>query len=107
MADELVLKIEDILESKKAKNIKKIDIKNKTTIADYFIIASSTSTTHVKSLADNLEEELKKNNVYPKKIEGYNTGSWILLDYDNIIVHIFTENERINYSLEDLWDKMK
>ena len=61
MADELVLKIEDILESKKAKNIKKIDIKNKTTIADYFIIASGTSTTHVKSLADNLEEELKKN----------------------------------------------
>ena len=107
MADELVLKIEDILESKKAKNIKKIDIKNKTTIADYFIIASGTSTTHVKSLADNLEEELKKNNVYPKKIEGYNTGSWILLDYDNIIVHIFTENERKNYSLEDLWDKMK
>ena len=107
MADELVLKIEDILESKKAKNIKKIDIKNKTTIADYFIIASGTSTTHVKSLADNLEEELKKNNVYPKKIEGYNNGSWILLDYDNIIVHIFTENERINYSLEDLWDKMK
>lgn len=107
MADELVLKIEDILESKKAKNIKKIDIKNKTTIADYFIIASGTSTTHVKSLADNLEEELKKNNVYPKKIEGYNTGSWILLDYDDIIVHIFTENERENYSLEDLWDKMK
>ena len=107
MADELVLKIEDILEKKKKKNIKKIDIKNKTTIADYFIIASGTSTTHVKSLADNLEEELKKNNVYPKKIEGYNTGSWILLDYDNIIVHIFTENERINYSLEDLWDKMK
>lgn len=67
MADELVLKIEDILESKKAKDIKKIDIKNKTTIADYFIIASGTSTTHVMSLADNLEEELKKNNVYPKK----------------------------------------
>ena len=63
MADELVLKIEDILESKKAKNIKKIDIKNKTTIADYFIIASGTSTTHVKSLADNLEEKLKKNNI--------------------------------------------
>ena len=107
MADELVLKIEDILESKKAKDIKKIDIKNKTTIADYFIIASGTSTTHVKSLADNLEEELKKNNVYPKKIEGYDTGSWILLDYDNIIVHIFTESERQKYSLEDLWDKMK
>ena len=102
MADELVLKIEDILESKKAKDIKKIDIKNKTTIADYFIIASGTSTTHVKSLADNLEEELKKNNVYPKKIEGYDTGSWILLDYDNIIVHIFTESERQNYSLEEI-----
>lgn len=107
MADELVLKIEDILESKKGKDIKKIDIRDKTTIADYFIIVSGTSTTHVKSLADNVEEELKKCNVYPKKIEGYDTGSWILLDYDNIIVHIFTENERKNYSLEDLWEKIK
>lgn len=107
MADELVLKIEDILESKKGKDIKKIDIRDKTTIADYFIIVSGTSTTHVKSLADNVEEELKKCNVYPNKIEGYDTGSWILLDYDNIIVHIFTENERKNYSLEDLWEKIK
>lgn len=107
MADELVLKIEDILDSKKGKDIRKIDIRNKSTMADYFIIVSGTSTTHVKSLADNLEEELKKLNVYPNKIEGYDSGSWILLDYDNIIIHIFTESERENYSLEDLWEKIK
>ena len=107
MEDELVKKIKEILESKKGKDVKEIDIRNKTTMADYFIIASGTSTTHAKALADYLEEELKKSHVFPSKIEGYDAGTWILLDYDNILVHIFTENERSNYSLEDLWSKMK
>ena len=99
-------RIIEILDSKKAKDIKEIDIKDKTTIADYFIIASGTSNTHVKSLADNVEEELKKENIYPNKIEGYDSGLWILMDYGEVIVHIFTEKERENYSLEDLWDKI-
>lgn len=100
-------KIIEILDSKKAINIKEIDIKDKTTIADYFVIASGTSNTHVKSLADNVEEELKKEGIYPNKIEGYDSGVWILMDYGEVIVHVFTEAERQNYSLEDLWDKIK
>lgn len=102
----LVKTIEEILDSKKANNIKEIDIKEKTTIADYFIVASGTSTTHVKSLADNIEEELKKENIYPNKIEGYDSASWILMDYGEVIVHIFTEKERENYNLDDLWNKL-
>ena len=99
-------KIIEVLDSKKAINIKEIDIKEKTTIADYFVIASGTSNIHVKSLADNVEEELKKDGIYPNKIEGYDSGLWILMDYGEVIVHIFTEKERENYSLEDLWDKI-
>lgn len=100
-------KIIKILDNKKALNIKEIDIKDKTTIADYFVIASGTSSTHVKSLADNIEEELKKEKIYPNKIEGYDSGVWILIDYGEVIVHIFTQQERENYSLEDLWEKIK
>ena len=107
MNSELLEKIIKILDGKKALNIKPIDIKEKTTIADFFVIASGTSNTHVKSLADNIEEELKKEKIYPNKIEGYDSGVWILMDYGEVIVHIFTEKERENYSLEDLWDKVK
>ncbi len=107
MDKNLIDKISIILDSKKALDIKIIDIKESTTIADYFIIASGTSSTHVKSLADNLEEELKKEKIYPNKIEGYESSVWILMDYGEVIVHIFTLKERENYSLEDLWEKVK
>lgn len=102
---ELVEKIIKILEDKKALDIKQINITEKTTIADYFIIASGTSNTHIKALADNVEEELKKQDIKPVKIEGYNSGTWILMDYSDVIVHIFTELEREHYNLEDLWEK--
>lgn len=102
---ELLEKIIKYLEDKKAIDIKTIDIKGKTTIADYFIIASGTSSTHIKALADNVEEELKKQDIYPNKIEGYNSAAWILMDYQDVIVHIFTEEQRENYNLEDLWEK--
>ena len=105
MENELVEKIFKILDNKKAIDITKIDLNNKTTIADYFIVASGTSNTHVKSLADNVEEELKKEGILPNKIEGYDSGLWILMDYGEVIVHIFTKAERENYSLEDLWSK--
>lgn len=107
MESELLKKIVEILDTKKAINIKQIDIKDKTTIADYFIVASGTSNTHVKSLADNVEEELKKENIVPNKIEGYESATWILMDYGEVIVHLFTEKERENYSIEDLWEKVK
>lgn len=107
MESELLKKIVEILDTKKAINIKQIDIKDKTTIADYFVVASGTSNTHVKSLADNVEEELKKENIVPNKIEGYESATWILMDYGEVIIHLFTEKERENYSIEDLWEKVK
>lgn len=106
MENELLNKIIKILDSKKAINIKTIDIKDRSSLTDYMIITSGTSSTHIKSLADNVEEDLKKEEIYPNKIEGYNTNSWILMDYGDIIVNIFTEEERENYNLEELWEKI-
>ena len=81
MENELLNKIVKILDEKKAIDVKTIDIKEKSSLADYMVVASGTSTTHIKALADNVEEELKKENILPHKIEGYNSNSWILMDY--------------------------
>lgn len=105
MQNELQNKIEKILDNKKAENIVKIDTKEKSSLADYFIIATGTSSTHIKSLSDNIEQELKKEKIYPRKIEGYSTGTWILMDYNEVIVNIFTELERQKYNLEELLEK--
>ncbi len=107
MEEELLNKIIKILNDKKALDVKTIDIKDKSSLADYMVIASGTSTTHIKALADNVEEELKKEEIYPHKIEGYNSNSWILMDYLDVIVNIFTETDRKHYNLEDLWEKIK
>ncbi len=107
MENSLLQKILQILEDKKALNVKHMEIKDVTTIADYFVIASGTSNTHIKSLVDNVEYQLKEDGIYPNKIEGYDTGTWILMDYGDVIVHVFTETERENYKIEELWEHMK
>lgn len=107
MENSLLNKIISLLEDKKGIDIKIMDVKNETTLSDYFVVASGTSNTHIKALADNVEVELKKENIYPNKIEGYNTATWILMDYGDIVVHIFTQQERQNYNLEELWEKAK
>ena len=99
-------KILEILENKKAIDIKVMDIAQKSTFTDKFIIASGTSNTHVKSLADNIEVDLKKEKIYPRKIEGYESGRWILMDYGEVVVHIFHPEEREFYDLENLWEKL-
>lgn len=93
----------DALEDKKAKNIKAIDIRKLTTIATYFVIASGTSVTHIKALADNLVDKLSENDIKPIRMEGYNFARWILLDYGDVVVHIFHEEDREYYGLERLW----
>lgn len=107
MENELLNKIIKHLEDKKGIDIKVMDVKKETTLSDYFVVVSGTSNPHIKALADNVEVELKKENIYPNKIEGYNTATWILMDYGDIIVHIFTQQERQNYKLEELWEKAK
>lgn len=91
------------LDSKKAKDIKVLKIDELTILANYFVIASATSTTQVKALADEVEFQLGERGVQAKSIEGYQSKSWIVLDYVDVIVHIFLESEREFYQLEHLW----
>ena len=91
------------LDSKKAKDIKVLKVDDLTILANYFVIASATSTTQVKALADEVEYQLGERGVNPKSIEGYQSKTWICLDYIDVIVHVFLESERDFYQLEHLW----
>lgn len=91
------------LDSKKAKDIKVLKVDDLTILANYFVIASATSTTQVKALADEVEFRLGEKGVQPKSIEGYQSKTWICLDYIDVIVHVFLETERDFYQLDHLW----
>ena len=91
------------LDKHKAEEIKVIGVTELTSIADYFVIASGTSTTQVKALSDYLEEELGKAGQQPRRIEGYAASNWILMDYGAVVVHIFQAETRSFYDLERLW----
>ena len=91
------------LEDKKAADIKVIDISEVSVMADYFIIASGMNHNQVKALADNVEEKLHEVKIHPRQIEGYQTANWILMDFNDIIVHIFNEEDRLFYNLEKIW----
>ena len=90
------------LDDKKAVNIYGVKISELTVLTDYFLIANGTSTTHVRSLAEEVEDKLKLAGVMPVGIEGRATG-WILLDYGSVVIHVFTPDARDTYSLEHLW----
>ena len=100
---ELACKAVKVLDNKKAVNIKMVGIKDISVLTDYFVIATGTSSTHVKSLADEVEFKLKEEGIKPEHTEGYRSNSWVLLDYGGIIVHIFTEDARSFYDLDHLW----
>jgi len=89
------------LEDKKAEDIKVIDISNVSVMADYFIIGLNRN--QVQALADNVEEKLHGAKVRPRQIEGYQSANWILMDFNDIIVHIFNEEDRLFYNLEKIW----
>lgn len=102
-ANELVKNAVKILDSKKARNLTAIKIKDLTILSEYFIIADGSSNTQVRTLADELEFRLGEMGIKPYKTEGYQSGNWIVLDYVDVVIHIFEEKTREFYSLERLW----
>ena len=100
---ELVKNAVRALDSKKAEDISVLKVEDLTSITDYFVIAAANSTTQVKAIADEVEFKLKGLGVMPNKIEGYTQGNWIVLDYYQVIVHVFNTETRQFYSLENLW----
>ena len=101
--NEILKEAVKILDSKKAEDIRVIGIKDLTIVADYFIIADGTSSTHTRSLADELEFQLKQIGIEPRQIQGNNGSNWIVMDYSDIVVHIFFKETREFYNLERLW----
>lgn len=91
------------LEDKKGNDIRVIDIRDISIIADYFIIASGNNRNQVQTMADNVEEVLGRAGYELRQTEGYGTAAWILMDYNDIIVHIFSEEDRLFYDLERIW----
>ena len=105
---EKCLLICSLLSSKKAADIIYLDVAEKTSLCDYFIICSGRSTTQVKALAENLEEKLQKEHgEIPRRREGVREGRWAVLDYADVIVHIFSDESRDFYNLERLWEDGK
>ena len=97
--------IEKILDNNKAQNIKSINLKNKSYIADYMVIASGTSSRHLQALSEILVEELKKLGLNDCRIEGKDSIDWKLVDTQDIIVHIFHPEKREFYDLENMWSE--
>ena len=91
------------LEEKKAEDVRIIDISNVSVIADYFIIAHGTNRNQVQAMVDSVDETLGRAGYGSPKIEGYNTANWALMDYKDIIVHIFDQENRLFYDLEKIW----
>lgn len=100
---QLALNAAKILDNKKAANVKVIKVRDLTVIADYFVIAGGTSSTHVRSLAEEVEFQLKEEGTAPLRTEGFGTQNWFVLDYANVIVHVFTPDARDFYDIEHLW----
>ena len=99
----LALRIAEILDDRKAKDIKIINVNKKTVIADYFVIASGSSRTQVNALADEVGYKLGLDGIDPTRVEGRGDGSWVLLDFDSVLVHVFGRESRDFYKLEKLW----
>ena len=99
----IVKKAYDALNDKKGEDIKIIEIGKLSTVADYFIIANGSNAPHVESLVDNVEEELLKEHIHAERVEGVKSSCWILMDYNDVVIHVFSKEDRLFYDLERIW----
>ncbi len=104
--NEKVQAIIKALDDKKASNIEVIDVKERTSLSEYFVVASCQSTVQVRACIDEVEEQLEEQGVNLLHKEGYSTGAWILMDYGDVVVHVMQQEQREYYGLERLWDNV-
>jgi len=100
---EIALLAAKALDDKRAKDITVLKVDEMTVLTDYMVIATGLSAPQVKAMADNVEEELEKVEVFPRRSEGYAEGRWCVLDFGDVMVHVFHEQDREYYQLERLW----
>lgn len=99
---EIVKVASNALNSKKARELSAVKVSDLTVLTEYFVIATATSSTHVRALADEVEAKLEEAGLRPHHIEGKTTG-WIALDYESVIVHVFSRQDREFYGLDKMW----
>ena len=102
-AEEIAHAIAEVLDNMKARDIKILRVSDKTAMTDYFVTCSGTSNTQIRALSGEVEYKLGERGLTPLHIEGYETGTWIAMDYAHVIVHIFSKDQREFYKLEKLW----
>lgn len=105
--EELANAIAEILDNKKARDVKVIAVGDKTIIADYFVLANGNTSTHVRSLADEVEYKLSLAGVEPMRIEGRDGNSWRVIDYASVLVHVFDREAREFYNLDKLYTEFE
>ena len=101
---ELAKAIGEVLDNKKGNGVKVLHVEDKTSIADYFVLCTGNSGTHVKALAGEVEFQTERRELSPDNIEGRGNNTWIVLDYGNVVVHIFSREARDFYNLDKLYD---
>lgn len=100
---ELATKIAIAMDKKKALEIRAVQVEDLTILADYFVMATGNSTTQVSAIADEVEFQLEQLGIRPARVEGHDSKRWILMDYGDVIVHVFTPDAREYYDLEHMW----
>ena len=94
-------------ESKQARDINVLDVRDGTSFADPFLICTGANTRQIQAIADEIEQELKKQGEHPNSVEGYQNAEWVLVDYGDFVAHIFSQKSRVYYDLERLWRDAK
>lgn len=102
-AKEIVKIAYKALDDKKAEDIKIIDIADISVIADYFVIANGTNSSQVEAMVDQVTDELAKQKIHPERVEGIRSSGWILMDFNDVVIHIFSKEDRLFYDLERIW----
>ena len=97
----------ELAEDKKAEDLIWLDVRDESTICDHFIICSGFSEPHLRALANHIETELRKEKIHAKGVDGFPASQWIVLDYVDVLVHIFLKEKRRFYGLEQLWGKTR
>ncbi|MDX3773649.1 ribosome silencing factor [Chromatiaceae bacterium AAb-1] len=100
---ELVTFIQDKIDDMKGRDIVTLDVRGKSSVTEFMIICSGTSSRHTRSIAEHIATEVKQAGIVPLGIEGENSGEWVLLDLDDVVVHVMVEESRNFYQLEKLW----
>ena len=104
---EIVKSAVAVLDEKMARDIQVLQIEELTTLADYFIICTGTSNTHIRTLTEHVEHALEEQGIRPHHAEGHGSGTWVLMDYLSVVVHVFTEDARKFYQLDRVWADAK